>query len=233
MSDETTLRSAKFDTVLFDWMVTLAHYPTPADHIAMAMKGLGRPSDPSEVSAIRTRMQSAGQLPHVQEADAIEDTSRAAHVRSEHLLYSEAGIDDELAQAMYSMLGTTEFHPIYPDVDPVLRKLKEADFSIGVVSDIHVDLRQHAKHFGFDDCIDAWSLSWEQGIQKPDLQMFRTALDALDADPARTVMVGDRGIVDGAAAELGVTCLILPAVDRTLDPLPERRLSLLLDLVGL
>ena len=45
-------------------------------------------------------------------------------------------------------------------------------------------------------------------------------------------MVGDRGVVDGAAAALGVTCLILPAVGRS-APLPDRRLSLVLELVGL
>ena len=105
-------------------------------------------------------------------------------------------------------------------------------YAIGVVSDIHTDVREHAKAFGFADSIDAWSLSWEQGIQKPNLQMFQTAIDQLRCDPAKTVMVGDRGAVDGAAAALGVTCLILPAIDWE-RPFEDRGLSRVLELVGL
>lgn len=227
------IRSSTFDVVLFDWMVTLAHYPTQHDHVRQALALLGRDGDDVVIEETVANLGAASALEQVQAAGAVEDTSLGAHQHSEHLLYREAGIDGELAEAMYGLLGTPAFHPHYPDVLPVLRALKGAGFAIGVVSDIHVDLRQHAKQFGFAEYIDVWSLSWEQGIQKPDLQMFRTALDALDAEPQRSVMVGDRGVVDGAAAELGVTCLILPAVDRTVLPLRERRLSLVLDLVGL
>ena len=225
--------SRAFDTVLFDWMLTIAHYPTVEDHQAQALRLLGRPVDPEAIAQTVVRIDAANELAHVQEAGAVEDTSAEAHFRSEHLLYREAGIDDELAEALYGLLGTAEFHPPYPDALPVLQSLKGAGFATGVVSDIHSNLREHAKEFGFADLIDAWSLSWEQGIQKPNLQMFKTVMDQLECDPARTVMVGDRGVVDGAAAELGVTCLILPAVDRTIFPLPDRRLSLVLDLVGL
>ncbi len=225
--------SRTFDTVLFDWMVTLAHYPTVEDHQAQALRLLDRPVDLEAIAQTVARIEAANELAHVREASAIEDTSPEAHHESERLLYREASIDDELAETLYGLLGTPEFHPPYPDALPVLQSLKDAGFAIGVVSDIHTNLREHAKEFGFADLIDAWSLSWEQGIQKPNLQMFKTVMDQLDCDPARTVMVGDRGVVDGAAAALGVTCLILPAVDRTLSPLPDRRLSLVLDLVGL
>jgi FMN phosphatase YigB (HAD superfamily) len=62
--------------------------------------------------------------------------------------------------------------------------------------------------------------------------MFQTAIDQLGCDPARTVMVGDRGAVDGAAASLGITCLILPATN--LKQLhTDRGLSLVMSLVGL
>jgi putative hydrolase of the HAD superfamily len=147
-------------------------------------------------------------------------------------VYRRAGIDDELADALYGLLGTPDFHRPYPDAKGVLETLKRAGYAIGVVSDFHTDLREHARAFGFAEFIDAWSLSWEQGVQKPNLQLFQTAIDQLGCDPVRTVMVGDRGGADGAAAALGVTCLILPAVDGQ-TPLFNRRLSLVLDLVGL
>lgn len=223
---------ANFDAVLFDWMLTLAHYPMVEDHLKQAMQVVGRPSNPDEVSRLAKEIEAAGRTREARAAGAVEDTSLRAHRYSEFLVYEIAGIDTELASALYGFLGTPEFHPLYPDTKAVLDQLHAAAFSIGVVSDIHVDLRVHAELFGIASSIDAWSLSWEQGIQKPDLQMFRSAIEQLDCDPKRTLMVGDRGAVDGAAAALGVTCLILPAVDRTAVPLPERGLSVVLDLVG-
>lgn len=228
----------RFDAVLFDWMLTLAHYPTPAACVAYAMAGLGRPIDDGAVTEMVEAMERAELVPKVAAALAVVDTSEEAHRVGECSLYREAGFDEEMVDAMYRPIGAPEFHPPYADVHPTLKSLSESGYALGVVSDIHVDLRTHADLFGFGEFIDAWSLSWEQGIQKPNLQMFRTALDQLNVAPERTLMVGDRGMVDGAAAALGVTCLILPQVDRTdVDrsgrPCRDRGLSLVLDLVGL
>lgn len=202
-------------------MLTLAHYPSPTEHVTIAHREMGRPTTAKEVSRIVDAMAEARHLPEVRAAQAIEDTSTAAHHRSEHLLYQSAGIDTDLAEQMYRLLGSPSFHEPYPDALPVLRDLHSTGTSIGVVSDIHVDLRSHADQFGFGDLIDAWALSFELGIQKPDLRIFQAALDHLEADPATTLMVGDRPSRDGAAAQLGMTCLILPpptgAAPRGLD----------------
>ncbi|NKB97369.1 MAG: HAD-IA family hydrolase [Pseudomonadales bacterium] len=223
---------SKFDTVLFDWMLTLAHYPTESEHLALALKQLGRTEEPLFTAQTARRIRDARNHPDALLACAVEDTSREAHAYSEFLVYEKAGLDDELAETLYSMLGTPDFHRPYLDSQPVLRTLKDAGYAVGIVSDIHSDLRIHATTFGWADFIDSWSLSYEQGIQKPNLQMFQTAIDQLGCDPARTVMVGDRGAVDGAAAELGVACLILPAIDFD-QPDLIRGLTLVLDFVGL
>lgn len=219
---------AKFDTVLFDWMLTLAHYPTASEHLVRALRQLKRPEESVEIVETVAKITKARDQPDARAAAAIEDTSREAHAYYERLVYEKAGLDDELAETLFGMLGTSDFHPPYPDSKPVLETLKAAGYDVGIVSDIHTDLRMHAKAFGWADLIDGWSLSWEQGIQKPNLQMFQTAIDQLGCDPARTVMVGDRGAVDGAAAELGIACLILPAVNFE-HPQDNRGLSLLLD----
>jgi len=222
---------AKFDTVLFDWMLTLAHYPATRDHLVQALRQLRRPQDPVGISEMVTKIAEARELPDVEAARIIEDTSTEAHANAEYLVYENAGLDEELAETLYTMLGTPEFHPPYSDSKPVLETLKAAGCDVGIVSDIHTDLRIHAEAFGWTGLIDAWSLSWEQGIQKPNLQMFQTAIDQLGCNPARTVMVGDRGAVDGAAAEIGVACIILPAVNFE-HPYGSRGLSLVLDFVG-
>lgn len=202
----------RFDAVIFDWMLTLAHYPSPLEHVEAAMAALGWTVDTSEADRIVDSMAKAKDLPEVQAAKAIEDTSAAAHHHSEHLLYRSAGIDPDLADQMYRLLGSPSFHLPYPDTRPVLRQLRDTGIRIGVVSDIHVDLRVHAELFGFGEFIDAWVLSYELGVQKPEPEIFLAALGQLGTKPERTLMVGDRPWRDGAAADIGMPCLILPAL---------------------
>ncbi len=201
---------ARFDAVIFDWMLTLAQYPAPSEHVRRALSGLDRNDSPVEVDPIVAALDSARFLPDVMAAESIIDTSAAAHLEGEHLLYQRAGIDRQLADAMYSLLGQSSFHPPYPGVTAVLQSLKQSGLRVGILSDIHVDLRLHAKGFGFAQHIDAWTLSFEVGLQKPDLRIFQAALDQLGTEPSRTLMVGDRASHDGAAAQLGIPCLILP-----------------------
>ncbi len=217
-----------FDAVLFDWMLTLAHYPSRAEHVTLALQAIGRGTGENVVGEIVAAMGEARNLPEVTQAEMIEDTSTAAHAHSNYLLYERAGIDEELADALYRLLGQPSFHAPYPDSEGVLRALHAAGIRIGVVSDIHVDLREHAIGFGFDSFIDAWALSFELGVQKPDSRLFESALADLGSEPERTLMVGDRPSRDGAAAELGMMCLILPSPSR----LTTRGLESVLRLVG-
>jgi FMN phosphatase YigB (HAD superfamily) len=45
---------------------------------------------------------------------------------------------------------------------------------------------------------------------KPQPEIFRAALDALEVAPEETLMVGDAWTDDGGAAALGIRTLILP-----------------------
>jgi len=75
------------------------------------------------------------------------------------------------------------------------------------------------------------------GVQKPDLEIFRHALEALKAPPARTWMVGDNPWHDlMPAAAMGLaTCWLAPAEDRRSWPggVPTARISSLTHLPAL
>ena len=161
-------------------------------------------------------------------AELVADTSREAHRHYEMLRYERAAIDDQLAEAMYQLLGDSSFHPLYPDTAETVTALHSAGVELGVVSDIHFDIRQHAQIFRIDHLIDTWVLSFELGVQKPDTRMFKTALALLDVDPSEALMVGDQVAKDGAAASIGIDTLILPAP----NGLVPRGLDAVLRLVG-
>jgi FMN phosphatase YigB (HAD superfamily) len=146
----------QFDAVLFDWMLTLAHYPTAEEHLSQAFRRLDRYEDPAAMGEIVSKIMDARNHPNAKAASLVEDTSPEAHAYSEFLVYELAGLDDELADALYELLGTPEFHLPYRDSKPVLKALKAAGIATGVVSDIHTDLRVHAQEFGWAELIDSW-----------------------------------------------------------------------------
>jgi putative hydrolase of the HAD superfamily len=85
----------------------------------------------------------------------------------------------------------------------VLRILHERGIAVAVVSNIGWDLRPVFRAHGLDAYVDAYVLSYEHGIQKPDPRLFTVACEALGTDPGDALMVGDDRHADGGAAALG------------------------------
>ncbi|WP_328323874.1 MULTISPECIES: HAD family hydrolase [unclassified Streptomyces] len=137
--------------------------------------------------------------------------------------------DPALYDALYARHMTPDAWSPYPDAAEVLSTLHARGTGVGVVSNIGWDLRPVFRAHGVDPYVDQYTLSYEHGIQKPDVRLFRAACEALGQDPGETLMVGDDRRADGGARELG--CAVhfvdhLPAAER-----PDA-LRPVLDLVG-
>ena len=206
-----------YRAVMFDWILTLADYPDQHEHVRRAHEQLDRACTDDEIDAVVARLRAAVRHDDVRAAMAREDCSAELHRTANQLHYDLADLDAELAGAMYGLLGHPSFHPIYPDVAPALTAIRQAGIAIAVVSDFHVDLREHARLAGIDGLVDHWIISFEHGVQKPDPAIYQLALDAVGTAPEETLMVGDRPTADGAAAHLGIDTLILPVRDRPAD----------------
>ena len=203
----------RYDAVMFDWVLTLADLPGRSELVRRALRQVGHPPDPGHVDELVLALEGAAEHHEVVAAMTREDCSSELHRAANMLHYSHAGIDGDLAEAMYALLGDPTFLAVYPGVADLLRDVAAAGVAIAVISDIHVDLRLHATAAGIDQHVDHWILSFEHGFQKPDPAIFQLALDALGSEPAATLMVGDRASHDGVAATLGIDTLILPARD--------------------
>jgi FMN phosphatase YigB (HAD superfamily) len=77
--------------------------------------------------------------------------------------------------------------------------------------------------------VDCFVLSFEQGVQKPNPQIFRVALDGLGVEPVDALMVGDRASHDGAAVNLAIPTVLVPELTAT----SQRRLSVVLRACGI
>lgn len=87
-----------------------------------------------------------------------------------------------------------------------IRALDDAGLRQAIVSDIDTrEAENMLETFGIRECFEHVTTSEAVGHTKPDERMFRDALEALDVDPGRALMVGDRHSHDVAgAADLGI-----------------------------
>jgi len=97
---------------------------------------------------------------------------------------------------------------LYEDAIPVLDELRRHDIRIGLISNGQRDLDEFATHHALD--VDAVVGSKAHGRVKPHASIFVAALQALDAEPDETAMVGDsyEDDIEGARA-LGIRAILL------------------------
>jgi len=97
---------------------------------------------------------------------------------------------------------------VVPGAVDALRTLDEAGIRLGVVSNAggtmadrlrELEILQVGSGLGVEvgTLIDSGAV----GVEKPDPRIFRLALDALDADPARTAYIGDMPLFDVVGAK--------------------------------
>jgi HAD superfamily hydrolase (TIGR01549 family) len=208
---------ARFDAVLFDWRGTLV---LDAPHEWWIREALGRCGQDADdelvartVSALRREERDFAASPEALTVDCSATSHRLATLRT----YRRAGLDEDVAEALYELDLEPSSHPLFPDALDVLTELRKRAIRIVVVSDIHFDLRPDLAFHGAGDLIDEYVLSFEHGVQKPDPRIFELALDVAGVVAADALMVGDRASRDGAAAALGVHTLIFPP-ERELRP---------------
>lgn len=100
------------------------------------------------------------------------------------------------------------FHHIHPEIIPMLQELKDQGIKIGLISNCfseEVTMIRESVLFPF---FDGAFLSYEQGIQKPDKEIFRRCMEALNVKANECIYVGDGGSHElETAEELGMRAL--------------------------
>ena len=203
----------RYRAVLFDWRGTLVHIPRPDWHVTRALESIGRAAESETVDSVIERVQATSDLPEFIEAERLIDLSAEFHRATTMRMYDEARLDSELAEALYRVEWELEARPVYPDVAATLGAVRGRGAKVAVVSDIHFDIRPDCIAQGIDSFIDAYVLSCELGIQKPDPRIFLAAASAIGVEAGEALMVGDTAETDGGAAAVGIATLILPRPD--------------------
>jgi HAD superfamily hydrolase (TIGR01509 family) len=204
--------TTRLRAVLFDVGDTLVRLDAHAGTLLLrAGRALGLAVDPDAAAAVWVRVLTEASDP--EELGKGRDLSLDRHREVWTELYRRCGADElaaGLADAVYRATVTADAWIAFPDALGTLRALRRAGVPVGVVSDTGFDLRPVLRRTGLAPYVDAVLLSYEHGACKPDAGVFHAACEALGADPASVLMVGDNPHTDGGAAPAGLTTLLLP-----------------------
>ncbi|WP_030776621.1 HAD family hydrolase [Streptomyces sp. NRRL S-920] len=226
--------------VLFDFSGTLFRIEPTEAWLRAVADDLGVPFADEELARAAAGLERVGAMPggtvpvsvpaRLAELWAQRDRSAEQHRAAYTGVAREVALPDpRLYDALYERHMTPEAWRPYGDSAEVLAGLRGRGVPVAVVSNIGWDLRPVFRAHGLDAYVNAYVLSYEHSIQKPDPRLFALACEALGADPRDTLMVGDDRRADGGAAALG--CAV-----HFVDHLPADRrphaLRPVLDLAG-
>lgn len=214
--------------VLFDFSGTLFRVESTESWLRAVLAETGHILPEPELLRTARALEEAGALAggasprglpeDLAEVWAVRDESAALHRAAYTGLSRRVPLPDPaLHDALYERHMTPAAWAPYPDAAEVLRTLRERGIGVGVVSNVGWDLRPVFREHGLDPYVDAYVLSYEHGVQKPDARLFSVACAALGADPRQVLMVGDSKEADGGAAALGCRVHLvdhLPVTDR-------------------
>ena len=209
------------DAVLFDFRGTLFGDEDDTSWVRNSAASIGRHLHGDDIAALLQRLAVVEHQPDIAAALDRCDTSLEVHRDTNLAWFRAAGLDDELAFAIWSRDGHPDATFPFSDAAPVMSAVRASGKDIAVVSDIHYDIRDHFHRHDLDQYVDTYVLSYEHGVQKPDAAMFTLALDALGVVPEHALMVGDTPAHDGGAAHVGIPTYLLPGPFRAYRPEPR------------
>lgn len=85
-----------------------------------------------------------------------------------------------------------ELETPYPEAEKLLKTLSERGYKIGIIANQSAGTADRLENWGLLKYISLVLSSAEEGIAKPDPEIFLRALNRAECAPEQTVMIGDR-----------------------------------------
>jgi putative hydrolase of the HAD superfamily len=209
----------RYDVVLFDAGETLLH-PEPSfpELIVKLLRDRGLEVTHDEPEWIDTALSSVFRamddlVVNRQQFSTSAERSRAFWTAIYTRLLALLGVDDpdaSHATYLYDEFTRPEHYGLFPDAMPALRELAAEGYRLGIVSNFEDWLSTLLERLGVLSLMSIVVVSGNEGIEKPDAEIFRRALDRIDAPPGRAVYVGDNpGIDVRPALALGMGAVLV------------------------
>lgn len=126
----------------------------------------------------------------------------------ESILQENECYSEELFQKIVQKRIQTKedcFQHLHKDIIPLLHSLKEKGIKVGLISNCFSEETTVIRKSVLFQYFDVVCLSYEQGIQKPDLEIYIRCMDQMNVEAHECLYVGDGGSHElEAARELGM-----------------------------
>lgn len=185
--------------VIFDMFETLVtFFETPLYFGAQIAKDAGIPEE--KFNALWRPTEHARSIGEMTLEQTLETILR------ENGRYSETLLANIVAKRVASKQDC--FRHIHPDIIPMLFKIKEKGILIGLISNCYSEEVEAIRSSDLFPYFDAVFLSYEQGVWKPDEEIFRRCMEGLSMNAEQCLYIGDGGSYElETARRLGMTAV--------------------------
>ena len=185
--------------VIFDMFETLAtFFESPLYFGAQIAKDAGIPEE--NFNALWRPTEQARSIGETTLEQTLETILR------ENGCYSETLLQDIVTKRVASKQDC--FRHIHPDIIPMLTKIKEKGILIGLISNCYSEEVEAIRSSELFPYFDAVYLSYEQGVWKPDEEIFTRCMAELSVKAEECLYIGDGGSYElETARKLGMTAL--------------------------
>jgi putative hydrolase of the HAD superfamily len=197
-------------------------------HLDWVFLDIGGPiySDEPYRLAIRDSLRDLGASFTDEEYDAEYEACRAAQHGSfkRRLARRFLGPDADMRELVRLASRRWQYRPeaLYPDVRPALEELS-ARYRLGVIANQQSTVRAALERDGLAGFIEAWAVSEDLGVDKPDPRIYAHALEVAAAPASRTAMAGDRLDYDVVPArDAGMRTVWVLRGEAPAEPTPEQ-----------
>ena len=118
--------------------------------------------------------------------------------------------DELLEKIVQKRISTKEecFKHLHPEIIPILTKLKEKGIMTGLISNCFSEEAEVIRRSVLFPYFDKVCLSYEEGVQKPDEEIYRRCMAGLDVTPEECIYIGDGGSQElETARDLGMNAM--------------------------
>ena len=123
---------------------------------------------------------------------AVEAFAPDAYLNMIETLCGDPRTVERVRQRVRAMTSNVDVFQLRPDIDTLLRKLRQRGLRLGIVANQPEAMRERLERAGIGDLFDHHGLSSITGIRKPDPRAFTLAAQAIGVAPSECIMVGDR-----------------------------------------
>ena len=182
--------------VIFDMFETLiTHYESPLYFSAQMAGDVGM--DVEEFRAVWYPSETDRTIGKLTLEEALEIALKECHCYSDELL--QKMVDKRRQKVMNC------FKHLHPEIIPMLSKLKEKGYLVGLISNCFSEEAEVIRRSQLFPYFDEVYLSYDQGIQKPDYEIFKRCMRGFAVKPQECLYVGDGGSHElETARELGM-----------------------------